>query len=102
MWLTSASTPHATPLSQEVFDKYVVANNTVTDPDASEEPTTEEPTTAPAADTTYVVAGTTNLTGYEWVGTPDAAPENVMTADGSVFTKTFSAVPAETVLRSIF
>ena len=58
------------------------------------EPTTEEPTTAPAADTTYVVAGTTNLTGYEWVGTPDAAPENVMTADGSVFTKTFSAVPA--------
>ena len=58
------------------------------------EPTTEEPTTAPAADTTYVVAGTTNLTGYEWVGTPAAAPENVMTADGSVFTKTFSAVPA--------
>ena len=58
------------------------------------EPTTEEPSTAPAADTTYVVAGTTNLTGYEWVGTPAAAPENVMTADGSVFTKTFSAVPA--------
>ena len=58
------------------------------------EPTTEEPSTAPAADTTYVVAGTENLTGYEWVGTPDAAPENVMTADGSVFTKTFSAVPA--------
>ena len=58
------------------------------------EPTTEEPTTTPAADTTYVVAGTENLTGYEWVGTPDAAPENVMTADGSVFTKTFSAVPA--------
>ena len=81
-------------VDQEVFDKYVVANNTVTDPDASEEPTTEEPTTAPAADTTYVVAGTTNLTGYEWVGTPAAAPENVMTADGSVFTKTFSAVPA--------
>ena len=58
------------------------------------EPTTEEPTTTPAADTTYVVAGTENLTGYEWVGTPDAAPENVMAADGSVFTKTFSAVPA--------
>ena len=58
------------------------------------EPSTEEPSTAPAADTTYVVAGTENLTGYEWVGTPAAAPENVMTADGSVFTKTFSAVPA--------
>ena len=60
----------------------------------STEPATEEPSTAPAADTTYVVAGTENLTGYEWVGTPAAAPENVMTADGSVFTKTFSAVPA--------
>ena len=81
-------------VSQEVLDKNVVATNTVTDPDGSEEPTTEEPTTTPAADTTYVVAGTENLTGYEWVGTPDAAPENVMTADGSVFTKTFSAVPA--------
>ena len=54
----------------------------------------EEPTTAPAADTTYVVAGTENLTGYEWQGSPALAPENVMTADGSVFTKTFSAVPA--------
>ena len=92
-------------LDQDAVDKYVAVAKTVTVPDGSEEPTTvepttveqpttEEPTTAPAADTTYVVAGTTNLTGYEWVGTPDAAPENVMTADGSVFTKTFSAVPA--------
>ena len=97
-------------LNQDAFDKYVAVAKTVTVPDGSEEPTTvepttvaeptteepttEEPTTAPAADTTYVVAGTENLTGYEWVGTPDAAPENVMTADGSVFTKTFSAVPA--------
>ena len=102
-------------LNQDAFDKYVAVAKTVTVPDGSVEPTTvepttvaepttvepttvepttEEPTTAPAADTTYVVAGTENLTGYEWVGTPDAAPENVMTADGSVFTKTFSAVPA--------
>ena len=97
-------------LNQDAVDKYVAVAKTVTVPDGSVEPTTvepttveqpttvepttEEPTTAPAADTTYVVAGTTNLTGYEWVGTPDAAPENVMTADGSVFTKTFSAVPA--------
>ena len=97
-------------LNQDAFDKYVAVAKTVTVPDGSVEPTTvepttveqpttvepttEEPTTAPAADTTYVVAGTTNLTGYEWVGTPAAAPENVMTADGSVFTKTFSAVPA--------
>ena len=97
-------------LDQDAVDKYVAVAKTVTVPDGSVEPTTvepttveqpttvepttEEPTTAPAADTTYVVAGTTNLTGYEWVGTPDAAPENVMTADGSVFTKTFSAVPA--------
>ena len=97
-------------LNQDAVDKYVAVAKTVTVPDGSVEPTTvepttveqpttvepttEEPTTAPAADTTYVVAGTENLTGYEWVGTPDAAPENVMTADGSVFTKTFSAVPA--------
>ena len=52
----------ATPLLYAV-DKYVAVANTVTDPDGSEEPTTEEPTTAPAADTTYVVAGTENLTG---------------------------------------
>ena len=96
-------------LNQDAVDKYVAVAKTVTVPDGSvepttvepsteepttTEPTTEEPTTTPAADTTYVVAGTENLTGYEWVGTPDAAPENVMTADGSVFTKTFSAVPA--------
>ena len=106
-------------LNQDAFDKYVAVAKTVTVPDGSEEtttvepttvepttvepttveptttePTTEEPTTAPAADTTYVVAGTTNLTGYEWQGSPALAPENVMTADGSVFTKTFSAVPA--------
>ena len=81
-------------LNQKVFDENVAVNNTVTDPDGSDEPATEEPTTAPAADTTYVVAGTENLTGYEWQGSPALAPENVMTADGSVFTKTFSAVPA--------
>ena len=81
-------------LDQDAVDKYVAVAKTVTVPDGSEEPTTVEPTTAPAADTTYVVAGTTNLTGYEWQGSPALAPENVMTADGSVFTKTFSAVPA--------
>ncbi len=81
-------------VSQEIFDKNVAGTKTVTDPDDSDEPATEEPSTAPAADTTYVVAGTENLTGYEWQGSPALAPENVMTADGSVFTKTFSAVPA--------
>ena len=81
-------------LNQDAVDKYVAVAKTVTVPDGSEEPTTVEPTTAPAADTTYVVAGTENLTGYEWQGSPALAPENVMTADGSVFTKTFSAVPA--------
>jgi len=62
------------------------------------EPTTVEPTTEPATEpadaTQYVVAGVESLTGYEWQGSPALAPENVMTADGSVFTKTFSAVPA--------
>ena len=81
-------------VNQEVMDKYVAAAKTVTDPDGSEEPTTEEPTTAPVADTTYVVAGTEGLTGYSWQGSAALAPENVMTADGSVFTKTFTAVPA--------
>ncbi len=37
-------------LNQDAFDKYVAVANTVTVPDGSEEPTTEEPTTAPAAD----------------------------------------------------
>ena len=61
------------------------------------EPTTEpttEPATEPVDETQYVVAGVESLTGYEWQGSPALAPENVMTADGSVFTKTFSAVPA--------
>ena len=87
-----------TTVEPTTVEPTTVAEPTTVEPTTVEpttvEPTTEEPTTAPAADTTYVVAGTTNLTGYEWVGTPDAAPENVMTADGSVFTKTFSAVPA--------
>ena len=80
-------------IDQEAFDKYVAVAKTVTDPEGTEEPTTEEPTTAPAADTTYVVAGSEELTGYVWQGSPALAPENVMTADGGVFTKTFTAVP---------
>mgnify|MGYP001778288119 CR=1 FL=1 len=60
------------------------------------EPTTEEPTTepAPVEETKYVVAGVEALTNYSWVGDPALAPENVMTKNGDVYTKTFTAVPA--------
>ena len=61
-------------------------------------PTTAEPTTAPApAGSTYVVAGSEELCGVLWKGSPAEAPENVMTknADGT-YTKVFSGVaPAE-------
>ena len=79
-------------VDQDVFDKYVTVAKTVTEPEGSE-PATEEPTTvAPADETTYVVAGTEDLTGYSWNGDPAVAPENVMTADGDVFTKVFTNV----------
>ena len=35
-----------------------------------------------AAGDTYLVAGSTDLTGYEWVGVAANAPENVMTENG--------------------
>ena len=64
------------------------------------EPTTVAPTTepttepAPAADPTYVVAGSEGFTGLEWIANPVLAAKNVMTKDGDLYTKTFTAVPA--------
>ena len=55
------------------------------------EPTTEP---APAADPTYVVAGSEGFTGLEWIANPVLAAKNVMTKDGDLYTKTFTAVPA--------
>ena len=64
------------------------------------EPTTVAPTTepttepAPAADPTYVVAGSKEFTGLEWIGDPVGGAQNVMTKDGDLYTKTFTATPA--------
>ena len=57
-------------------------------------PTTAEPTTAPApAGSTYVVAGSEELCGVLWKGSPEEAPENVMTANGDgTYTKVFTDV----------
>ena len=63
-------------------------------------PTTAEPTTAPApAGSTYVVAGSEELCGVLWKGSPEEAPENVMTANGDgTYTKVFTGVqPAESL-----
>ncbi len=58
------------------------------------EPTTPEPTTAPApAGSTYVVAGSEELCGVLWKGSPEEAPENVMTDNGDgTYTKVFTNV----------
>ncbi|MBD9050651.1 hypothetical protein, partial [Ruminococcus sp.] len=57
-------------------------------------PTTAEPTTAPApAGSTYVVAGSEELCGVLWKGSPEEAPENVMKANGDgTYTKVFTDV----------
>ena len=63
------------------------------------EPTTVAPTTEPTTEPVpeepvYVVAGSEDFAGVAWVGDPTLAPENVMTKDGEVFTKTFPATKA--------
>ena len=57
-------------------------------------PTTAEPTTAPApAGSTYVVAGSEELCGVLWKGSPEEDPENVMTDNGDgTYTKVFTNV----------
>ena len=63
-------------------------------------PTTAEPTTAPApAGSTYVVAGSEELCGVLWKGSPEEAPENVMTDNGDgTYTKVFTDVqPADSL-----
>ena len=64
------------------------------------EPTTVAPTTepttepAPAADPIYVVAGSEEFAGVKWIGDPVGGAQNVMTKDGVLYTKTFTATPA--------
>ncbi|WP_418548148.1 hypothetical protein [Ruminococcus bromii] len=57
---------------------------------------TTEPTTepAPAADPIYVVAGSEEFAGVKWIGDPVGGAQNVMTKDGDLYTKTFTATPA--------
>ncbi len=45
---------------------------------------------APVEDTVYVVAGTENLTGYNWSGSPDTG--NVLEKNGDVYSFTFKNV----------
>lgn len=45
-----------------------------------------------ADDVIYVVAGTENLTGFNYNGNPEEAVNNVMTKNGDVYTKTFENV----------
>ena len=90
--------------NQANYDRFVTVCKTDSAPVSSEEttvaPTTEEPTEAPttepapAADPIYVVAGSEEFTGLEWIGDPVGGAQNVMTKDGDLYTKTFSAVPA--------
>jgi len=64
------------------------------------EPTTVAPTTepttepAPAADPIYVVAGSEEFAGLKWIGDPVGGAQNVMTKDGDLYTKTFTATTA--------
>lgn len=49
-------------------------------------------TEAAAEEAVYVVAGSENLCGVVWKGSPADAPANVMTGSGGDYTKTFSDV----------
>ena len=61
-------------------------------PTTTPEPTTE-PATEPAGPSTYVVAGSEELCGVLWKGSPADAPEIVMTDNGDgTFTKVFADV----------
>ncbi len=86
-----------TPTTEEPTTEEPTTEEPTTVEPTTVEPTTEEPTTEPTTEpvdeTKYVVAGVEALTGYTWVGDPAAAPENVMTKSGDVYTKTFTAVP---------
>ena len=55
------------------------------------EPTTEAVTTT---DPIYVVVGSEEFTGLNWIGDPVDGALNVMTKDGDLYTKTFTATPA--------
>ena len=88
---------------KDVYDLYVSKYaEELADPEtypntASAEKIAEYLGVTPEAESTYVVAGSEEICGVLWKGSPAEAPENVMTknADGT-YTKVFSGVaPAE-------
>ena len=88
---------------KDVYDLYVSKYaDELADPEAypntaSAEKIAEYLGVTPEAESTYVVAGSEEICGVLWKGSPAEAPENVMTknADGT-YTKVFSGVaPAE-------
>ena len=74
-----------------------VPTTTVPETTVAPETTAPVPTTEPVpGEAVYVVAGSEALCGVNWVGDPEAAPENVMTKNGDVYTLTFAdAQPGE-------
>ena len=73
------------PVVEETTTAPVVEETTT----APVEPTTE-PTTAPVEDVVYVVAGTPNITGYNWNGSPDTGL--ILEPDGDGYSYTFENV----------
>ncbi len=73
------------PVVEETTTAPVVEETTT----APAEPTTE-PTTAPVEDVVYVVAGTPNITGYNWNGSPDTGL--ILEPDGDGYSYTFENV----------
>ena len=73
------------PVAEETTTAPIVEETTT----APVEPTTE-PTTAPVEDVVYVVAGTPNITGYNWNGSPDTGL--ILEPDGDGYSYTFENV----------
>ena len=90
--------PNCAPLST-VAELLNVDPNATTAPVPTEPvPTEPVPTEPVPAETVYVVAGSEAFCGVNWVGDPAAAPENVMTKNGDVYTLTFAdAQPGESL-----
>ena len=53
----------------------------------------------PVVEDVYVVAGSAELTGLTWDGSPITAVDNIMTKDGDIYTLTFTAVEPATGLQ---
>ena len=89
------------PSEDDAAKEATVSKRTVLTESTVVPPETTEPSTGattPVNDYTYVVAGSEELCGVAWKGSPSEAPENVMVKDGDYYVKTFEAVsPAESL-----